>query len=155
MNTLILSARLKPEAKNPPNGAMRLAKRLKTMAWIWKEENDTSPSGVVCVRTWKTDGISQRTCSKGLITSSYCGHVSELECWKTFASSLSHSLMTYQKCDHKGTGTTPDEPFPCLLGREFNQLRLAETDPKDVGEDIVGDHQEARQDEPNETCSQK
>lgn len=36
--SLILMARLNPDAKNPPKGAIKLTNRLMIMAWTWNSE---------------------------------------------------------------------------------------------------------------------
>jgi hypothetical protein len=38
-------ALLKPDAKNPPKGAIKLAKRLSTIACNWNSEKWSSPKG--------------------------------------------------------------------------------------------------------------
>lgn len=58
-------ALLKPEAKNPPNGATKLANKLRTIACIWNYENDRMPNIVGWFVTKNTEGISQNNCSKG------------------------------------------------------------------------------------------
>jgi hypothetical protein len=67
--SLTLIALLNPEAKNPPKGATKLAKREKTSEWIWKSE--TPP--MFCGLGRKTLGISQVTFWKGIMVKVSCG----------------------------------------------------------------------------------
>ena len=61
-----------------------------------------------------------------------------------------HEYFAEEEGEEESGEEAANEPLPGLFGRQFYQTCAAEPDAEEVGEHIIGDHQHAGQNEPDE-----
>ena len=86
----------------------------------------------------------------GLLTLHLKRHGRAVEVWWTVEVLVFTHQLAHTQTVHKCGEPTPDETFPRLLRRQFDQLRLPEEEAENVGEDVVADDHGDREEEPDE-----